>query len=311
MTRRTPTAGPPRPPAGPASAGPAAVTPPAVDPEPPTARLSLNQITTKHWTLPQAVRGCVEAGIPAIGLWRDKVAEVGTARAAKLVREAGLRVSSLCRGGFLTADDAAGRRTALADNLQAVEEAAELGTDTLVLVVGGLPAGSRDLPGARSRVAELLAELAPHAGDLGVRLAIEPLHPMFCADRAVVSTLGQALDLAELFPPAQVGVVVDSYHVWWDPELGRQLARAGAGGRIAAYQVCDWTLPLPADALLGRGHVGDGCIDFRTLTGQVTAAGYSGWIEVEIFNQQVWDTPGDETLRTLVRRHAEHVVGPG
>ncbi|MEV4611360.1 sugar phosphate isomerase/epimerase [Kitasatospora sp. NPDC049258] len=276
-----------------------------------TARLSLNQITTRGWSLPEAVRGCAEAGIPAIGLWRDKVAEVGAARAAGLVRAAGLSVSSLCRGGFLTATDPAARRAALADNLRAVEEAAELGTDTLVLVVGGLPEGDRDLPAARTRVADLLAELAPHAGDLGVRLAIEPLHPMFCADRAVVSTLGQALDLAELFPADQVGVVVDSYHVWWDPELGAQLARAGAGGRIAAYQVGDWTLPLPADALLGRGHVGDGCIDFRTLTDQVTAAGYTGWIEVEIFNQEVWETPGAETLRTLVERHTVHVVPAG
>ncbi|MGW4645942.1 sugar phosphate isomerase/epimerase family protein [Kitasatospora sp. NPDC004289] len=268
--------------------------------------LSLNQITTKGWTLPEAVRGCAEAGIEGIGLWRDKVAETGVARAAKLCREAGLTVSSLCRGGFLTAATPEGRRSALADNLQAIEEAAELGTDTLVLVVGGLPEGSRDLPGARARVADLLSELAPHAGDFGVRLAIEPLHPMFCADRAVVSTLGQALDLAEPFPASQVGVVVDSYHVWWDPQLATQIARAGE--RIAAYQLCDWTLPLPADALLGRGHVGDGCIDFRALDAMVAQAGYTGWVEVEIFNQQIWDTPGAETLRTVVERHRTHVT---
>ncbi|WP_329562155.1 sugar phosphate isomerase/epimerase family protein [Kitasatospora sp. NBC_01266] len=271
-------------------------------------RLALNQITTKHWSLPEAVQGCVDAGIPAIGLWRDKVAETGLATAAKLVRDAGLSVSSLCRGGFLTAVGAEGRQTALAENLRALEEAAELGTDTLVMVVGGLAEGSRDLVGARARVAELLSELALHAGDFGVRLAIEPLHPMFCADRAVVSTLGQALDLAEQFPVEQVGVVVDSYHVWWDPELARQIARAG--DRIASYQVCDWTLPLPADALLGRGHVGDGHIDFRTLTDQVAAAGYTGWIEVEIFNETVWGTPGAQTLRTMIERHHAHVETP-
>ncbi|GAA2740948.1 sugar phosphate isomerase/epimerase family protein [Kitasatospora cinereorecta] len=272
------------------------------------SRLSLNQITTKNWSLPEAVQGCLDAGIPAIGLWRDKVAETGVAEAAKLVREAGLAVSTLCRGGFLTAPGPDGRHAALAENLRALEEAAELGTDTLVLVVGGLPDGSRDLVGARERVAELLAELAPHAGDLGVRLAIEPLHPMFCADRAVVSTLGQALDLAERFPVEQVGVVVDSYHVWWDPELASQIARAGA--RIASYQVCDWTLPLPADALLGRGHVGDGHIDFRTMTEQLTAAGYTGWIEVEIFNDTIWNTPGADTLRTMIERHHAHVEAP-
>lgn len=272
-----------------------------------TGRLALNQITTKHWSLPEAVRGCVEAGIPAIGLWRDKVAETGLARSARLCRDAGLAVSSLCRGGFLTATDPDGRRAALADNLQAIEEAAELGTDTLVLVVGGLPDGSRDLVGARRQVADAIAELAPHAGDFGVRLAIEPLHPMFCADRAVVSTLGQALDLAEPHPVAHVGVVVDSYHVWWDPQLPEQIARAGE--RIAAYQVCDWTLPLPADALLGRGHVGDGHIDFRVMTEQVTDAGYTGWIEVEIFNEDVWNTPGEKTLRTMMERHNAYVAG--
>jgi sugar phosphate isomerase/epimerase len=271
-----------------------------------TERLSLNQVTTRRWSLPEAVRGCVEAGIPAIGLWRDKVADTGLARSAKLVRDAGLAVSSLCRGGFLTASDPALRRTALADNLRAIEEAAELGTDTLVMVVGGLPDGSRDLASARSRVRDAFAELAPHAGDFGVRLAIEPLHPMFCADRAVVSTLGQALDLAEQFPARQVGVVVDSYHVWWDPQLTEQIARAA--GRIASYQVCDWTLPLPADALLGRGHVGDGHIDFRMLTDRVAAAGYRGYVEVEIFNEEVWNTPGEQTLRTVVARHLAHVA---
>ncbi|MFD8696472.1 sugar phosphate isomerase/epimerase family protein [Kitasatospora purpeofusca] len=272
------------------------------------SRLSLNQITTKRWSLPEAVQGCVDAGIPAIGLWRDKVAETGLARSAKLCRDAGLAVSSLCRGGFLTAAGPEERRAALADNLRAIEEAAELGTDTLVMVVGGLPDGSRDLPGARRAVADMIAELAPHAGDFRVRLALEPLHPMFCADRAVISTLGQALDLAAPHPAAQVGVVVDSYHVWWDPQLPEQIARAGREDRIASYQVCDWTLPLPADALLGRGHVGDGHIDFRTLTDQVTAAGWTGWIEVEIFNQLIWDTPGEQTLRTLAERHLTHVA---
>lgn len=272
-------------------------------------RLSLNQITTKRWSLPEAVQGCAEAGIPAIGLWRDKVAETGLARSAKLCRDAGITVSSLCRGGFLTADGEHDQRAALVDNFRAIEEAAELGTDTLVMVVGGLPTGSRDLAGARARTADMIGELAPHAGDFGVRLAIEPLHPMFCADRAVVSTLGQALDLAEPHPSSQVGVVVDSYHVWWDPQLAEQIVRAGAAGRIASYQVCDWTLPLPADALLGRGHVGDGYIDFGTLTDAVNAAGYTGWIEVEIFNEQVWDTLGEQTLKTVIERHLTHVVG--
>jgi sugar phosphate isomerase/epimerase len=271
-----------------------------------TERLSLNQITTRRWTLHEAVDGCVAAGVPAIGLWRDKVAEVGLATAARTVRAAGLTVSSLCRGGFLTAAAPEARRAALDDNRRAIEEAAELGTDTLVLVVGGLPEGNRDLPGARARVADALAQLAPYAGEHGVRLAIEPLHPMFCADRAVVATLGQALDLAAPHPASQVGVAVDSYHVWWDPDLAAQLRRAV--GRIAIYQLCDWILPLPADALLGRGHVGDGHIDFRALNSLVAGAGYTGWIEVEIFNADVWAAPPEETLRTVVERHRAHVA---
>ncbi|MEY9968068.1 sugar phosphate isomerase/epimerase [Streptacidiphilus sp. MAP12-16] len=268
-------------------------------------RLSLNTATTKRWTLAEAVAGCVAAGIPGIGLWRDRVAELGAEKAARLVRDAGLTVTSLCRGGFLTAPDAAGRAAALEDNRRAVEEAAALGTDTLVLVCGGMPGGSRDLPGARRMVADGISALAPYAHQHGVRLAIEPLHPMFCADRAVVSTLGQALDLAEEIGGTHggdsVGVVVDSYHVWWDPQVEQQIARAGR--RIAAFQVCDWVLPLPADALLGRGHVGDGCIDVRALATAVAAAGYQGFTEVEIFNQEIWDTPGEQTLRTLVDRH--------
>ncbi|MGW3955510.1 sugar phosphate isomerase/epimerase family protein [Streptomyces sp. NPDC004752] len=269
-------------------------------------RLSLNTATTKRWTLAEAVEGCAQAGIGGIGLWRDRVAEIGVSKAAKLVQDAGLSVTSLCRGGFLTDPAADQHAAALADNCRAIEEAAHLGTDTLVMVVGGLPRNSKDLTGARAAVRDAISELAPYAGEHGVRLAIEPLHPMFCADRAVISTLGQALDLAEQFPLEQVGVVVDTYHVWWDPQVAEQIARAGQ--RIASYQVCDWITPLPADTLLGRAHVGDGHIDFRTLTDAVGAAGYSGWIEVEIFNQDVWDTPGAQTLRTMTERYLSHVV---
>ena len=265
-------------------------------------RLSLNQMTTKNWSVSEAVRGCVRAGVPAIGLWREPVAEAGLAATAKLVTDAGLRVSSLCRGGFLTTGDA----DALDDNRRAIDEAAALGAPCLVMVVGGLPPGSKDLPGARQRVLDALGELAPYAGDRGVRLALEALHPMYCADRAVLSTLSQALDWAERFPVTQVGVVVDTFHLWWDPEVFAQIARAGE--RIAAYQVCDFLTPLPADVLLGRGMMGDGHVDFRPFTEAVHAAGYSGDIEVELFNADVWATPGDEVLATVKRRFAELVV---
>lgn len=266
-------------------------------------RLSLNSATTKRWTAAEAIEGCVRAGIPAIGLWRDQVGATGLNKTADLLRTSGLAVTSLCRGGFFTAADAQGRTAAIEDNRRAVEEAATLGTDVLVLVCGGLPPGSRDLPGARRMVADGIAELAPYAAQHGVRLAIEPLHPMFCADRSVVSTLGQALELAD---EHDVGVVVDTYHVWWDPQLYQQIEQAGQ--RILAFQVCDWVLPLPADALLGRGHIGDGCIDIRAIAHAVAAAGYRGYTEVEIFNQEVWNTPGDETLHIMADRHRTYLT---
>ncbi|MEU7573345.1 sugar phosphate isomerase/epimerase family protein [Micromonospora sp. NPDC049240] len=274
--------------------------------DPRLAKLSLNQRTTERWSVREAVDGCVRAGIPAIGLWREPVAEIGVPAAAALVADAGLRVSSLCRGGFLTAAGGTARAEALADNRRAIDEAAGLGTDCLVLVVGGLPPGSRDLAGARARVADALTELAPYAGERGVRLALEPLHPMYCADRAVLSTLGQALDLAEAFPVDQVGVVVDTFHVWWDPDVWRQIARAGA--RIASFQVCDFLTPLPADVLLGRGMMGDGHIDFPPLRRAVAAAGYTGDTEVEIFNAEVWATDPDQVVATMAERYVELVL---
>jgi sugar phosphate isomerase/epimerase len=261
--------------------------------------LSLNQATVRKLTAPEAIELCVRHDIPAIGLWRDAVADFGLARTAAAARAAGVHVSSLCRGGFFTCADPAGRAAALAGNRAAVAEAAELEADTLVLVSGGLPAGSRDLPAARAMIEDAIASLVPYAEQAGVRLGIEALHPMFCADRCAISTLGQAIELAEQFPAEAVGVVVDTYHLWWDPQLPAAIERAA--GRIVSYQLSDWVLPLPQDTLLGRGHVGDGCIDFGPISAAVSAAGYSGFTEVEIFNQQIWDAPADETAATVCR----------
>jgi sugar phosphate isomerase/epimerase len=265
-------------------------------------RLGLNQATVKYLDLAATVELCARHGIPAVGLWRDRVAEAGVRAAAAAVRRAGLRTASLCRGGFFTHADPQARAAAARDNLAAVEEAAELEAGTLVLVAGGLVPGSRDLGLARRMVADGVAALVPRAAELGVRLAIEPLHPMFCADRCVVSRLADALDLAEDFPAETVGVMIDTYHVWWDAALLSDIARAR--GRIAGYQVCDWVVPLPADMLLGRGHLGDGSIDFRAITQQVLAAGYDGDVEVEIFNTDVWEAPADVTAATVKERFA-------
>jgi sugar phosphate isomerase/epimerase len=263
--------------------------------------LSLNQWTTKRWSLPEAIDGCVRHGIGGIGVWRDKLAETGLDAAATLISDSGLTVTSLCRGGFFTSA-ASGD-----DNRRAVDEAAALGARTLVLVVGGLPVGSKDLSAARSAVTSGVAELASYAQASKVKISIEPLHPMFCADRAVVSTLAQALDMCDQIGAPNVGVCVDTYHIWWDPQVYAQIERAG--DRIHIFQVCDFLVPIPADALLGRGHVGDGVADIPALARAVAATGYRGPVEVEIFNQDVWGAPGDETLATIVDRHAEYLGG--
>ncbi|MGY5135025.1 sugar phosphate isomerase/epimerase family protein [Streptomyces nigrescens] len=276
-------------------------------------RLSLNQETVRQWSLPELADGCARAGVRGVGLWRAPVQQFGVAAAARLIRDAGLRVTSLCRGGFFTALDPGARAAALDDNRAALDEAAALGTDTLVLVSGGLPPGSRDLPGARERVADALGELAPYAAERGVRLALEPLHPMYAADRCVVSTLAQALDLAERFPADRVGVVVDTYHLWWDDTVGAQIGRAGvtggaAGSRLAAFQLADWVTPLPEGVLLGRGQLGDGSVDLRWFRERVETAGYRGPVEVEIFNPALWARDGAEVLAEIVQRVRTHVV---
>src|SRR5580658_313369 len=246
--------------------------------------------------------GAAGIGLDRLSLNQATVKHLGLAQAAATVRTAGLHVSSLCRGGFFTLADPEGRRAALADNRAAIAEAAELGADALVLVSGGLVPGSRDLGLARRMVADAIGELVPRAQRLGVRLGIEALHPMFCADRCVISSLGEAIDLASQFPADAVGVVVDTYHVWWDARLPDEVARAGP--RIVSYQVCDWVLPLPEDTLLGRGHLGDGSIDFGPISASVAAAGYHGYVEVEIFNAGVWDAPADQTATTVRERFA-------
>ncbi|MGK9269830.1 sugar phosphate isomerase/epimerase [Williamsia muralis] len=270
----------------------------------PYATLSLNTKTVNSWTLAEAVDGAASAGLGAVGLWRDRVQEAGVASSAKQIADAGLRVSSLCRGGFMTGvlDDG------LDDNRRALDEAAELGAPELVMVMGGLP--DRDLIGARARVEDRLAQLVPYAIDRGVRIALEPLHPMFAADRAVISTLGQALSMASPHPVEAVGVVVDTFHVWWDPELYNKIREAGVQGRISSYQVCDWLVPMEADPLLSRGMMGDGVIDFDTIGTWVRAAGYQGDVEVEIFNEKVWSTDGHQVIEEMKQRYRDLVLPP-
>lgn len=269
-------------------------------------RLSLNQATVKSWSLREAVEGCARHGIPYVGLWRDRLDEAGCGEARRWLRETGVKVSSLCRGGFFTAPTAGQRAERLEDNRRAVDQTAEVGADLLVLVCGGLV--GRDLEGSRGMVADAIAELAPYAAERGVRLGIEPLHPMFAADRSVICALGQALDVSERIALDSVGVVVDVYHVWWDDQVHRQIARGGK--RIFGFHVNDWLAP-PPDVLLGRGMMGDGQIDLRGLFASVERTGYRGPVEVEIFNAELWATPGDEVLRLMCDRYREHIVANG
>lgn len=263
-------------------------------------RLSLNTATVRvQWTLAQCIDGCARHGIGGISPWRDKLHEMGVEAAARAIRAAGLRVSGLCRGGWFTARGAVDQ-TVIDDNRRSVDEAAALGADCLVMVVGGLADGSKDLPRAWALVEEGLAKTLDYARTQGVKIAIEPLHPMYAADRACVNTMAHALDICDRLGDG-IGCAVDLYHVWWDPELEAQLARAGKD-RIMAFHLCDWLVPT-RDLLTDRGMMGDGVIDIPRLRGLAEANGFDGLNEVEIFSALDWWTrDADEVLATIVER---------
>jgi sugar phosphate isomerase/epimerase len=265
--------------------------------------LSLNTATVRErWTLPEIIEGCARHGIRAISPWRDQVAACGLETAAMLIRTHTLKLSGYCRGGMFPVADAAARRRARDDNLRALDEAVALGAACLILVVGGLPPGSKDIAGARRQVEDGIAWLAEQARPAGMKLAIEPLHPMYAADRACVNTLAQANDICERLGDG-VGVAVDVYHVWWDPALEREIARAGHAQRLYAFHVCDWLVPT-ADLLLDRGMMGDGVIDIPRIRGWVEAAGYDGYVETEIFSAaNWWKRDPDEVLEVVKERY--------
>lgn len=271
-------------------------TPP--DPE----LLSLNTATVRDkWKLRQIIEGCSRHGIRGISPWRDKLAEMGAKNAARAIRDHGLTVTGLCRGGMFPAADRNGRKAAIDDNLRAVDDAAVLEARCLVLVAGGLPPGSKDLAGARAMVRDGIGEVLDHARSAGVPLAIEPLHPMYCADRACINTLAQALDLCDELGEG-VGVAVDVYHVWWDPQLSAQIERAG-DKRLLAFHICDWLVPT-TDLLTDRGMMGDGVIDLPLVRSWMERAGYRGFQEVEIMSSRNWwRRDPDEVLVTCRVRH--------
>ena len=290
--------------------------------------LSLNTATVrKQWALDRVIDECARRNIRAISPWRDQVAAIGLAKIAAQLRDTGIQLSGYCRGGFFPATDAAGRQAALDDNRRAIDEAKTLNAPCLVLVVGALPgalagkAQYTDMGRARSEVRDGIAITLEYARKIGMPLAIEPLHPMQAAERACVNTLEHALDLCEeLDPTAEVpgetdtacmlGVALDIYHVWWDPKLEQQIARAGskpAKNRLLAYHVCDWLTPT-RDLLNDRGMMGDGVVELKKIRRWVEQAGYRGFSEVEIFSEHDWwQRPGDEVLDTCMARHCSVV----
>lgn len=278
--------------------------------------LSINTATVRKsrgadLPLAEIIEACARRGIRAISPWRDQVAAAGLGNIAKLVRSHGLELSGYCRGGMFPAADAAGQKAAREDNRRAVDEAAELGAPCLVLVVGGLPgalqgqAAHKDIAQARTQVRDGIAELLDYARQARMPLAIEPLHPMYAAERACINTMEQALDLCDALDPARsgaLGVALDVYHVWWDPKLEQQIARAGRD-RLLAFHVCDWLTPT-TDLLNDRGMMGDGVIDIPRIRAWVEAQGYAGYSEVEIFSTgRWWQREAGEVLDTCIARH--------
>lgn len=273
--------------------------------------LSINTATVrKQWALDRIIEECAKREIRAISPWRDQVAHVGIDRVEQLLRSTGIRLSGYCRGGFFPAADAAGLKAALEDNRRAIDEATQLDAPCLVLVVGSLPGALsgkplyHDIARARSEVRDGIAASLDYARQVGMPLAIEPLHPMQAAERACINTLEQALDLCDELDPARtgmLGVAADLYHIWWDPKLREQIVRAGAD-RLLAYHVCDWLTPT-RDLLNDRGMMGDGVIELKKIRAWMEDAGYAGYSEVEIFSDDWWSRPGEEVLDTCIARH--------
>lgn len=276
--------------------------------------LSVNTATVrKQWPLPEIIAGCARHGIRMLSPWRDQVAAAGLKLTAQRLRDAGVGLSGYCRGGMFPATDRARRKAVLDDNKRAVDEALTLGAPCLVLVVGGLPkdtdgrVASKDIVGAREMVRDGIGELLEYSRPAGMPLAIEPLHPMYAADRACVNTLAHANDLCDELTPAAgagLGIAVDVYHLWWDPNLKREIERAGAhSGRLLAFHLSDWLVPT-TDLLLDRGMMGDGVIDLPLIRSWMEAAGYRGPHEVEIFSaSNWWKRDPDEVLHTCIQRH--------
>jgi sugar phosphate isomerase/epimerase len=290
-----------------ASSSASASTVPSAAPLTDLSRCCVHTITTKPWSLDESSAHFAAAGVKGITIWRDAVGATGEAafrKAGELVRSRGLDIVSLCRGGFFPYRDEAGRQKALDENRRAIDEAAALGAPMVVLVCGAVP--GQPLAKSRDQIRAGIEAVLPHAQANNVKLAIEPLHPMYADDRSAISTLGQANDMAEAIRSPYVGIAVDVYHLWWDPDLEREIKRCGAAGNLLAYHVCDWKTPTE-DLLNDRGLPGEGCIDLRQIRGWVESTGFSGFCEVEVFSKKHWATDQGEFLGKITRSFLSHV----
>lgn len=268
-----------------------------------TSRLAVHTITTRSWNVDEVALHYPRAGVRGVTVWRDALATHGPAATGRILRDAGLAVVSLCRGGFFAARDAAARTAAIDDNRRIIADARDLGAPLVVLVCGSVP--GQPLALSRSQITDGIAAVAAEAAAAGVRLGIEPLHPMYAADRSAVNTIASALDIADAVGSPAVGVAVDAYHVWWDPDLAAGLARAGRDGRLLAWHVSDWLVPT-SDLLNDRGLMGEGCLPLRSLRRLVEDAGFTSWSEVEIFSHRWWKADPASFLEAIVCAHLRH-----
>jgi sugar phosphate isomerase/epimerase len=271
---------------------------------PDLSRLCIHTITTKPWAIETSASKYEAAGVKGITVWRDTLVGRNVADTGRMLRDHGLSVVSLCRGGFFPALDPSDRRKAVDENRKAIEEANALGAPLIVLVCGSIP--GQPLPESRRQIADGIAALLPDCQASGVKLAVEPLHPMYADSRSAINTLSQANDIVESLGSPHVGVAVDVYHVWWDPSLEREIARSGRLGALFAFHVCDWRTPT-VDMLNDRGLMGEGCIPLRRIRSWVEAAGFLGFNEVEVFSNRLWAQSQDQFLADIVQSYRNHV----
>lgn len=279
-----------------------ASTQPSTQPPADLSRLCIHTITTRPWSLDEAIDHYASAGVSGITVWREALAGDDPAAAGQRIRDAGLAPVSLCRGGFFPARAAADRAAAIDDNRRAIDVAAALGAPLLVLVPGADP--GQPLDASRGQIRDGIEAVLPHAAAAGVRLGVEPLHPMYAATRSAINTLRQANELCEALDSPWLGAVVDVYHLWWDPDLGREIARAGAAGRLWAFHISDWV--TPTDILTDRALMGEGCIPIRQIRGWMERAGFDGYHEVEIFSTKRWTQEQRAYLREIVAAYLAH-----